>query len=160
MGFFLRFFIISWILQTYIANFIFSKVFFFTPSRAFPKNHCNSKNSKDEKWRIKPWENCIVCELPLEHTCSLRAGTMSHTSLHKTCLAYVRCAESAKQQVSFVTAPVIPALSSQPLGYFGGEAKGESGVCVTLFSPLKRKDQLKADPTYRLLYCLFLLVNG
>lgn len=136
---FLRFFIMSWILQTSIANFIFSKVFFFLPHQERSlKTTTTNKNSKNEKWQIKPWENCIVCELPLQHTCSLRAGTMSHTSLHKTCLAYVRCAESAKQQVSFVTAPVIPALSSQPLGYFGGEAKGESGVCVTLFSPLKR----------------------
>lgn len=57
---------------------------------------------------------------------------MSHTSLRKTCLAYVQHAESTKQQVGFVPAPVIPALSSQPMGYFGGEVSQGCVLCSFL----------------------------
>lgn len=50
--------------------------------------------------------------------------------VHKTCLAYAQHVESSKQQVGFVTAPGTPALPSPPLGHSGGEADGESGVCL------------------------------
>lgn len=56
----------------------------------------------------------------------------------KTCLAHGQRAESAKQQI-VVTAPVTPALSFPPLGHFGGEADGESGVC--LYAPFSFEEK-------------------
>lgn len=90
--------------------------------------------------------------------CSLRVDTVTHipSLVHKICLAYAKHVESSKQQVGFVTALVTPALSSPPLGHSREEADGGQGCVFMLFSPLKRKDQLKADPPtdiYAISFC-------
>lgn len=70
---------------------------------------------------------------------------MSHTPLlwSMKLVWHMPNMQSSKQQVGFVTAPVTPALSSPPLRHSGGEADGESGVC--LYAPFSFEEKRSVE---------------
>lgn len=59
-----------------------------------------------------------------------------------TCLVDAQQTEPDKWQV-LVSAPVTPSLSFPPFGHAGGEADGESGVC--LYAPFSFEEKRSVD---------------